>query len=119
MCGDFNVTPAPIDAYHYWEGTSETKSRSGFREDERDRMAALESAGWTDLVRESSPRERLFTRWSSPEFYEQNKGLRAHLVLGNPVAHERLRRAWIDRDYYDEPSTAGGPDHAPVTVEFA
>ena len=36
LCADFNVTPAPIDAYHYWEGTSETKSRTGFREDERE-----------------------------------------------------------------------------------
>ena len=60
LCGDFNITPEPIDAYHHWHPDSkEVKNRPGFRNDERSRLRSLKEAGWFDLVRELSPEGKL------------------------------------------------------------
>ena len=45
MCGDFNITPKPIDSHHHWENTKERKDRPGFREDERSRISFLLEGG--------------------------------------------------------------------------
>ena len=65
LCGDFNISPKPIDSYHHWENTKERKDRPGFREDERSRISSLVEAGWFDLVRDSNPDERIFSWWWS------------------------------------------------------
>ena len=119
LCGDFNITPKPIDRYHHWENTKERKDRPGFQEDERSRICSLLKAGWFDLVRDSNPDERMFSWWSSRDYYNDDKGLRMDLVFGNAVVISRLQGAWIDRRHYAERGRTGKPDHAPVVVDLA
>ena len=122
LCGDFNVTPEPIDAYHHWHPSKERKSRPGFRKDERSRLRSLKEAGWFDLVRESNPEGDLFSWWWSRDLYLKNKGLRLDLVFGNRVILDRLRSGRIVHSPYEERGENGKPrrpDHAPVVVNLA
>ena len=119
MCGDFNINPKPIDTYHHWENTREPENKAGFREDERSRISSLLEAGWVDLVRHSNPDERIFSWWSKPKLYNDDKGLRIDLVFGNAAVVERLQSARIDRGHYADRGKTGNPDHAPVVVDLA
>ncbi len=119
LCGDFNITPKPIDNYHHWENKKERRDKPGFREDERSRICSLLKAGWFDLVRDLNPGERIFSWWSSAYLYNDDKGLRMDLVFGNAAIARRLQSAWIDRDHYADRGRTGKPDHAPVVVDFA
>ena len=120
LCGDFNITPEPIDAYHHWHPDSkEVKNRPGFRDDERSRLRSLKEAGWFDLVRELSPEGKLFSWWSPGNFYLQNKGLRLDLVFGNRAVVDRCRSCRIVHSPYEERGKTGKPDHAPVVVDLA
>ena len=120
LCGDFNITPKPIDSRHHWENTKERKDRPGFREDERSRISSLLEGGWFDVVRDSNPDERLFSWWSPRgDFYKDDKGLRLDLGLGNALVVSRLQSARIDRGHYAERGKTGNPDHAPVVVDLA
>ena len=116
LLGDFNITPKPIDSYHYWENSKERKNRPGFREDERSWICSLLNASWFDLVRDLNPDERIFSYWHSPDLYNDDKGLRIDLVLGNAAVVKRLQSAWIDRGHYADRGKTGKPDHAPVVV---
>ena len=119
LCGDFNINPKPIDNYHYWENTREDKNGPGFREDERSRISSLLEAGWSDLVRDLNPDERMFSWWSSRDLYDRDKGLRMDLVFENAAVARRLRFARIDRGHYTDRGRIGRPDHAPVVVDLA
>ena len=120
VCGDFNITPKPIDNYHYWEKSPERKCRPAFREDERSRISSLLETGWFDLVRDRYPDKRLFSWWHPRKgFYEDDKGLRIDLVFGNAAVAKRFLSAWIDRDHYANRGKTGNPDHAPVVVDLA
>ena len=119
VCGDFNITPKPIDSHHLWEDTKERKDRPGFREDERSRICSLLKAGWFDLVRDSNPGERIFSWWWSRDYYDDDKGLRLDLVLGNAPVVSRLQSARVDRGHYADRGRTGKPDHAPVVVDLA
>ena len=116
LLGDFNITPKPIDNYHHWEKTRERKDKPGFREDERSWFCSLLNAGWCDLVRELKPNERIFSYWHSLGLYNDDKGLRIDLVLGNATVVKRLQSAWIDRGHYADLGKTKKPDHAPVVV---
>ena len=118
LCGDFNINPTPIDNYYHWENRRERKGSFGFGEDERSRISSLLDAGWNDLVREMNPDTRMFSWWSSPDFYMRDKGLRIDHVFGNAAIVKRCRSAWIDRDHYDDRGRTGPPDHAPVVVDL-
>ena len=119
LCGDFNITPKPMDNYHHWQNTKEPRNSPGFREDERSRIDSLLKARWFDLIREANPDERLFSWWWSREFYDEDKGLRMDLVFGNAAVAKRLQSARIDRGHYAERGKSGKPDHAPVVVDLA
>ena len=120
LCGDFNINPKPIDNYHHWQNTKERKDRPGFREDERSRITSLLNAGWVDLVRDLNPDKRIFTYWGPQKnLYNEDKGLRIDLVLGNMAVAKRLQYAWVDRDHYADRGKIGNPDHAPVVVDLA
>ena len=118
LCGDFNINPKPIDNYHYWGNSEERKDRPGFREDERSRICSLLKTGWSDLVRELNPDKRMFSYWHSRNFYNDDKGLRIDLVLGNASVVKRLQTAWIDRSQCAVLGKTGNPDHAPVVVDL-
>ena len=119
LCGDFNITPKPIDNYHHWENTRERKDRPGFREDERSRISSLLEEGWFDLVRDLNENERIFSYWHSHGLYNDDKGLRIDLVFGNAAVFKRRQFARIDRDHYADCGRTGKPDHAPVVVDLA
>ena len=119
LCGDFNITPKPIDNYHHWENTRERKDKPGFREDERSRICSLVKAGWSDLVRDLNPDERTFSWWWSRDYYNDDKGLWMDLVFGNAAVVKRLQFARIDRSHYADRGRTGKPDHAPVIVDLA
>ena len=119
LCGDFNITPKPIDNYHHWENSKERKDRPGFRDDERSWISSLLEAGWFDLVRDLYPDERLFSWWWSRDYYNHDRGLRMDLVFGNAAVVRRLQCARIDRGHYADRSETGKPDHAPVVVVLA
>ena len=118
LCGDFNITPKPIDNYHHWEKSTERKRRPAFREDERSRISSLFEAGWIDLVRKFNPDKRMFSWWSNPKLYDDGKGLRIDHVFGNAAVAKRCGSAWIDCDHYDDRGRTGKPDHAPVVVDL-
>ncbi|MXX86530.1 MAG: hypothetical protein F4Y71_08760 [Acidobacteria bacterium] len=119
VCGDFNIAPEPIDDWMHWHDRKRGKREPGFSDDERSRIRSLEKAGWVDLVRHPNPKEKLFSWWSRPNLYLQNKGLRLDLVFGNQAAVERLRSAQIIHTPYEERGRAGEVDHAPVIVNLA
>ena len=113
LCGDFNITPKPIDNYPYWKGPEENKNGDGNREEERWRISSLLEAGWFDLVRELNPKERMFSWWwPKNNFFKDDKGRRIDLVLGNKAVVKRLQCARIDR------GRRGKSDHAPVVVDL-
>ena len=96
-----------------------TRTKPGFRKDERLQISSLLEAGWFDLVRELNPDERIFTYWHSPDLYNDDKGLRIDLVFGNAAVVRRLQSARIDRGHYADRGRTGKPDHAPVVVDLA
>ena len=118
LCGDFNINPEPIDNYYHWDNGEEplrVRNSPGFREDERSWIGSPLEAGWSDLVRDLNPDERMFSWWSrrSPDYYNDDKGLRIDLVFGNAAVARRLQCARIDR------GRGGKSDHAPVVVDLA
>lgn len=120
LCGDFNINPTPMDNYHRWEGIKkEDESKAGFQDEERSRIRSLLEAGWCDLVREKNPGERMFSWWCSNSHYEEDKGLRIDLVLGNGLVAERRQSAWIDREHCSGYEESERRDHAPVVVDLA
>lgn len=119
VCGDFNITPAPIDSWRHWHEEREDKSQPGFRDDERSRIRSLQEAGWFDLVRKANPDRGMFSWWHSADLYRQNKGLRLDLIFGNRAVFNRLRVAGTDQSPLDQRDRPGKPDHAPVIVDLA
>ena len=94
LCGDFNITPEPVDNWRYLDQQREYKSKPSFTDDERSRIRSLGTAGWFDLVRELNPDGRVFSWWSPRgDLYRRDKGLRIDLVFGNQAIRERLRAA--------------------------
>ena len=119
LCGDFNITPAPVDNWRYWDQQRENNSAPCFTDCERSRIRSLRTAGWFDLVRELNPDRRVFSWWSPRgDLYRCDKGLRIDLVFGNQAIRERLRAARIDRSPIDQRVSAKKWDHAPVIVDL-
>ena len=119
VCGDFNITPAPMDGWQHWHEKREDKSEPGFRDDERSKIRSLQRSGWFDLVRHVCPDAKLFSWWWKRDFYLRNMGLRLDLVLGNSAVVDRLRSARIVHSPFENRGRTGKPDHAPVIVDLA
>ena len=119
LCGDFNVTPEPLDTWQHWHQQRVNGRKPGFREDERARLRLLKEAGWFDLIRHSNADGRVFSWWWSRDFYIKDKGLRLDHLLGDPGVASRLRCAWSDRRYYEDQGMTGRPDHAAVIADLA
>ncbi len=96
----------------------EPKSKPAFRDDERLRIRSLQEAGWFDLVRSLNPKGKLFSWWSRPDFYLQNKGLRLDLVFGSRAVVDRAQSAQIVHRPYEDRGRSGEVDHAPVIVDL-
>jgi exodeoxyribonuclease-3 len=112
VAGDLNIGHTEDDI---WDprGNRET---SGFLAHERAWFDELLASGWHDLVRlHCGPGKGPYSWWSNRgRARELDRGWRIDYVLGNRVARERLKGAFVDRRGGLEVS-----DHAPVVVDFA
>lgn len=112
LIGDFNVAPTELDIYptKSWNNDALIQPQS------RAAYARLLKQGWSDVLRDSHPDERIYTFWD----YKRNRwprdaGLRLdHLLLG-PILARRLEAAGVDRV---ERGREGASDHAPAWVEL-
>lgn len=113
--GDFNVAPEDIDCYapDYFEG------EVGLHPDERARLEAIRSWGFTDVFRAlhpGKPKQFTFFDYRTRDSAKYRKGWRIdHIWVTRPLA-ERLLRCEIDMTpRMDEKAS----DHTPMWAEFA
>jgi exodeoxyribonuclease-3 len=112
LCGDMNIAPTDADVFdpEAYIGQTHVTPR------ERQALAALESIGLHDVVRDRWPTERVFTYWDyRAGMFHQDFGMRIDLVLASDPVAERVRAAWVDRKAR---KGTGPSDHAPVIVDL-
>jgi exodeoxyribonuclease-3 len=113
LAGDYNVIPAPADAYNpaAWAGDAL------FLPQTRAKFGALLNLGLTEAVRASTDAGGLYTFWDyQAGAWQKNWGIRIdHLLLSAPAA-DRLAACGIDKHVrgWEKPS-----DHVPVWIELA
>lgn len=111
LTGDFNVAPTDADMGDpsFVPGVSTHISPA-----EREAFAALERAGFSDVVRPLVPEG--YTFWDYKQLrFPRNEGMRIDFILGSPGFADRVVDARIEREQRkgDAPS-----DHVPVLVEL-
>lgn len=111
LLGDFNIIPAPIDAYNPegWWGDAL------YRPESQERWRALTNLGLTDALRAVTA-EPAYTFWDfQAGAWRRNAGIRIDHLLLSPQAADRLENVVVHKDVrgWDKPS-----DHVPVEGEF-
>lgn len=112
VCGDMNIAPADVDVFDPAAYVGQTHVTAP----ERQALASLVDAGFSDVVRDRWPTERVFTYWDyRAGMFHRDLGMRIDLVLASAPVAERVRAAWVDREARkgSKPS-----DHAPVIVDL-
>lgn len=108
-CGDFNVAHQEIDI----KNAKSNRKNAGFTDQEREKMSALLSAGFSDAFRSLHPDEHDAYSWWSlmPGVRERNVGWRIDyfIVSGRLMPH--VKSAFILSEIY-------GSDHCPVGIEL-
>jgi exodeoxyribonuclease-3 len=112
LAGDFNVVPTDLDIYptKSWDDDALLQPES------RQAYQRLLKQGWTDALRKSFPKQRIYTYWD----YKRNRwardaGLRIdHLLLSRSLS-SRLIGAGVDKLARGE---EGASDHAPTWIEI-
>ena len=112
LLGDFNLIPAPIDAYkaENWWGDAL------FRPESLERFRKLMNLGLTDALR-SVTDQPSFTFWDfQAGAWRRNAGIRIDHLLLSAQAADRLENVMVHRDVrgWDKPS-----DHVPVEGRFS
>ena len=112
VCGDMNIAPTDEDVFDPEAYIGQTHVTAP----EREALAALQSLGLKDVVRDRWPGKRVFTYWDyRAGMFHQDLGMRIDLVLATASVAERVRAAWVDR----QARKGSGPsDHAPVIVDL-
>ena len=113
VAGDFNIAPEDRDVHDI----AKMQNATHVSQPERDRLAALEAWGLTDLFRQQHPdAERVFSWWDyrGGDFH-QGRGLRIDLLLGSSSVAERCEWSAVDRNARKGKSPS---DHAPVMVDL-
>jgi exodeoxyribonuclease-3 len=112
VCGDMNIAPTDADVFDPEAYVGQTHVTPP----ERAALAALQSAGLRDVVRDRWPDRRVFTYWDyRAGMFHQDLGMRIDLVLATSSVAERVRAAWVDRHAR---KGTGPSDHAPVIVDL-
>jgi exodeoxyribonuclease-3 len=112
VLGDMNIAPADEDVFDPEAYVGQTHVTPP----EREALAALQSLGLRDVVRERWPGERVFTYWDyRAGMFHQDCGMRIDLVLASDEVADRVKAAWIDRHAR---KGKGPSDHAPVIVDL-
>jgi exodeoxyribonuclease III len=113
LCGDMNIAPTDEDVFDPDAYVGQTHVTPP----EREALAALESLGLHDVVREHWPDAgRIFSYWDyRAGMFHQDLGMRIDLILAASPIAGRVQAAWIDR----QARKGKGPsDHAPVIVDL-
>lgn len=111
LCGDFNIAPLDEDV---WDITV-FEGKTHVSEPERAAFAALEAAGYTDIVRPLLPGPGVYTYWDYQQLrFPKRQGMRIDFILGTASVAARITAAHIDRE---ERKGKGASDHAPVIVD--
>ncbi len=108
-CGDLNVAHQEIDL----KNPKSNRGNAGFSDQEREKMTALLSAGFTDSFRFLYPdREGAYSWWSYRfNARKNNAGWRIDYFIVSDRLRDRIRRAEILSD-------VEGSDHCPVLLEL-
>ncbi|KQP18021.1 exodeoxyribonuclease III [Pseudorhodoferax sp. Leaf267] len=112
LAGDFNVVPKDVDIYDpaHWQDNALLQPQV------RAAYARLLRQGWTDALRATHPRERIYTFWSyMRNRWPRDAGLRIDHLLLSPSLKPRLTGAGVDRELRGFENAS---DHAPVWVEL-
>ena len=116
LCGDFNISPAPIDSWN----EDRLRGTIFHTVEERARFAAILEAGLLDLFRRAHPDARAFSWWDyRAGAFPRNEGLRLDILLGTGEVADRLQAANIDRDYRKKKGALIASDHAPVYADLS
>jgi len=109
VCGDMNVAHNPIDL----KNPKSNENNAGYTPQEREKMTALLSAGFTDTFRLLYPDWKEIYSWWSYMFHarENNAGWRIDYFLCSDRLRDRVREATIE-------TSVLGSDHCPVTLEL-
>ena len=109
LCGDLNVAHQEIDL----KNPKTNRMNAGFSDQEREKMTALLSSGFTDTFRYLYPDATGAYSWWSYRFHarENNAGWRIDYFIVSDRLRDRIRRAEILSDVQ-------GSDHCPVLLEL-
>ncbi len=109
VCGDMNVAHEEIDL----KNPDTNHQNPGFSDQEREKMTALLSAGFTDSFRLLHPEERDAYSWWSyrANARERNVGWRIDYFLCSDRIADRVRAAFIRPEIQ-------GSDHCPVGLDI-
>lgn len=107
FCGDLNVAHQEIDL----KNPSSNHHNAGFTDEERGKMTALLSSGFTDTWRHFHPDKAGVYSWWSYRFRarEKNAGWRIDYFIVSDVLVPQLQDAMIYTDVF-------GSDHCPVGI---
>lgn len=112
LVGDWNIAPTDDDIWsvEFYTGSTHVS------EPERAAFAAMQDAGFSDVVRPFTPGPGVYTYWDYTQLaFPKKRGMRIDFVLGSPAFAARVRDAHIDRE---ERKGKGASDHAPVVVDL-
>lgn len=107
LCGDLNVAHQEIDL----KNPKTNRKNAGFTDEERAKMTALLSSGFTDTFRHFYPDAEGIYSWWSYRFKarEKNAGWRIDYFITSSSLDEKLTDAKIHTDIF-------GSDHCPVEL---
>lgn len=107
-CGDLNVAHQEIDL----KNPKTNRNNAGFSDQEREKMTALLSSGFTDSFRHLYPDATGVYSWWSYRFNarKNNAGWRIDYFIVSDRLRDKIRRAEILTD-------VEGSDHCPVLLE--
>lgn len=107
FCGDLNVAHEEIDL----KNPKANRGHAGFSDEEREKMTALLSSGFTDTFRALYPDKTGAYSWWSYRFHarENNAGWRIDYF----IVSDRLMASVADSEIY---SDVMGSDHCPVAM---
>lgn len=108
FCGDLNVAHKEIDL----KNPKTNRNNAGFSDQEREKMTALLSSGFTDSFRHLYPDATGVYSWWSYRFNarKNNAGWRIDYFIVSDRLRDKIRRAEILTD-------VEGSDHCPVLLE--
>ena len=111
LAGDFNVVPTNADIYNAWAWRFDAVMQP----QSRDAYQRLLAQGWSDVLREWYPNERIYTFWVNARAFERNAGFRMDFLLANAALRTRIRAAGVDAMYRGREHAS---DHAPTWLEL-